>query len=73
MLTPAKSKVLELFTEGRRHYKLLEFSQAKDFFEQALKIDPQDGPSAVYLERCIQFIDEPPPEDWDGVYVMKTK
>ena len=27
-----------------------------------------DGPSEMYVERCNMFIDEPPPDDWDGVW-----
>lgn len=73
MLTPEKKKALELYNEGRKAYKLLDFAKAKDFFMQALGADPKDGPSQVYLERCQQYLDEPPSEDWDGVYIMKTK
>ena len=34
---------------------------------------PLDGPTALYVERCQEFQDDPPPRDWDGVYRMKTK
>lgn len=73
MITEEKKKVLELFTEGRKQYKLMNFSGAKDYFAKALKVDPDDGPSKVYYARCKHYIDNPPPEDWDGVFVMKTK
>ena len=39
----------------------------------SIKIDPDDGPSRIYFERCEEYIKDSPPEDWDGVYVMKTK
>ena len=32
-----------------------------------------DGPSLVMAERARTFIDNPPPESWDGVWVMTTK
>jgi len=51
----------------------MEFEQAQDIFGEALKIDPNDGPSKVYNLRCKHYIDNPPPDDWDGVFVMKTK
>lgn len=51
----------------------MDFPEALRYFEQALEVDPSDGPSQVYKERCQEFIKDPPPEDWDGVYVMKTK
>lgn len=73
MITEQKQKVLRYFAEGRKYYKLMQFEQARKFFAGALKLDPEDGPSAVYLERCDELIKDPPPDDWDGVYVMKTK
>jgi tetratricopeptide (TPR) repeat protein len=73
MISDTKKKVLELFNEGRKNYKLMKFDVAKDFFSKALKVDPEDGPSKVYFARCKHYLQTPPPEDWDGVFVMKTK
>jgi len=73
MITEDNKKVLELFAEGRKLYKLQEFAKAGDCFEDALRVDPEDGPSKVYLARCKLYIENPPPEDWDGVFVMTTK
>lgn len=73
MITEEKAKVLELFSKGRKRYKLMEFEEAKEHFAQALKVDPEDGPSKVYYARCKHYIENPPPEDWDGVFVMNTK
>jgi len=73
MITEEKKKVLDLFAEGRRFYKMMKFAEARDAFARALQILPEDGPSKTYLSRCEEYIKEPPPEDWDGVYVMKTK
>jgi tetratricopeptide (TPR) repeat protein len=73
MITEQKKQVLELYNEGRKHYKLMQFEKAKDFFGKALRVDPEDGPSKVYYARCKHYIDNPPPEDWDGVFVMTTK
>ncbi len=73
MITDDKKKVLALFQKGRNLYTLMKFSEAQSCFKEALKIDPLDGPSQVYLDRCEHYIQNPPPEDWDGVFVMKTK
>ena len=73
MITEDKQRVLDLFEEGRKQYKLMNFEGAKNYFAQALKIDSEDGPSKVYYARCKHYVDNPPPEDWDGVFVMKTK
>ena len=73
MISEAKRQVLELFAQGRRHYKTMQFGEALKCFGAALEIDEKDGPSKVYYLRCKHYIDNPPPEDWDGVFVMKTK
>jgi hypothetical protein len=73
LISGQKKQVLDLFKEGRNNYKLMNFTEAKKCFAKALEIDPNDGPSKTYLERCEEYIQDPPPPDWDGVYVMKTK
>ena len=73
MVTAEKLKAVEFFTEGRKLYKMMEFRKASDLFRKALSVCHDDGPSKVYLERCEYYVANPPPEDWDGVYVMKTK
>lgn len=73
MITEQKRRVLDYFAEGRRNYKLMNFEDALASFEKALEIDPEDGPSQVYRDRCRLYIENPPDEDWDGVFVMTTK
>jgi len=73
LISPEKQKVLDLFDQGRREYKLMNFEQAKTIFAQALQVDPEDGPSKIYFQRCKHYMENPPSEDWDGVFVMKTK
>jgi len=51
----------------------MQFAEARDMFAKALQIDAEDGPSKVYLDRCEEYVENPPPDDWDGVYTMKTK
>ena len=73
MISESKSKVLALFAEGRRHYKMGKFREARGCFAKALAADPNDGPSKEYLKRCDHYVQNPPGEDWDGVFDMKTK
>lgn len=73
MLTSEKLEAVELFSQGRKLYKMMHFAEAADIFKNALDVCPDDGPSKVYLERCIFYIDNPPAPDWDGIYVMTTK
>jgi tetratricopeptide (TPR) repeat protein len=73
MITEEKKQALELFAAGRKFYKLMKFAEARETFLKALKADPSDSPSKVYIERCDYYISNPPPEDWDGAFTMTTK
>ncbi len=73
MLSEGKKQALELFAKGRKLYKLMRFDEAKTAFLAALEADPADSPSRVYAERCTWYLENPPPEDWDGVFTMTTK
>ena len=73
MITEEKKQALKFFSEGRRFYKLMDFEKAKNCFVEALAVDSSDSPSRVYLERCEWYINNPPPDDWDGVFIMTTK
>ena len=68
-----KSLMLKNFEEGYQLYHLQQFENALAFFQRALQVDPNDAPSQLYLERCSEYVQNPPPGDWDGVFVMKTK
>jgi len=72
-LAPMKQQVLEVYTRGLHSYKTRAFESAKRDFEAALKLDPLDGPSKVYLRRAQEFLASPPPVDWDGVYELHSK
>ena len=68
-----KKKVVELYRTGISKYRNREWGIAAEFFEKALAIDSSDYPSEMYLERSRVFEIEPPPENWNGVFVMQTK
>jgi adenylate cyclase len=72
-LTEAKKKAVGLYLKGLEAYRARNWDEAAGFFSQALAADPDDGPSRTYVERCGEFRASPPPENWDGVFVMKTK
>lgn len=73
MLSEKKKKLLEFYNQGLELYKQRNFKDALKFFQQAKQVEPEDGPTNLYIERCQTYIIEPPPEDWDGVFVMTTK
>lgn len=69
----ATSELLDLFNQGFQHYHNREFKAALEVFKKCLEIKPEDNPTQMYIERCEDFVKQPPPPQWDGVYVMKTK
>ncbi len=73
MLTKEKEEMLKYYNLGLAAYKQRKWDEAIKAFEMALKIQPDDGPSALYLERAGNFKVNPPSDDWDGVFVMTTK
>lgn len=70
---PKLDQMLELFSSGFALYHEKKFREALAKFEEAHNINPEDAPTELYIERCQEYLAEPPPEQWDGVHVMKTK
>jgi len=66
-------QAIEIYCNGLHLYRERKFEEAKRVFAQALSMKPDDGPSKLYIKRCDEFITNPPPPDWNGVYEMKTK
>jgi adenylate cyclase len=64
---------IDSFARGLVFFRNREFDNAITSLTHALEIDPDDMPSRLYIERSRHYIDTPPPPDWDGVFVMKTK
>ncbi len=72
-LSDEMTRVVELFNKGFENYLQQNWDWAIKYFQQALSINEKDGPSLRYLQRCQDFRENPPGDDWDGVYTMTTK
>ena len=59
-LHPQMQELLEVYIEGMAAYEAYNFDVAQGLFEKALKIKPQDGPSALYADRCEEYSVHPP-------------
>ncbi len=71
-LPPDKKRAVELYNQGIEAYLARNWDDGIKIFDEAVA-QYADPPSKVYLERCMQYKETPPPEDWDGVYIMTTK
>lgn len=49
------------------------WDEAIETFEDILSRWPDDGPSKTYLHRCHAYRESPPPEGWDGRYILTRK
>lgn len=49
------------------------WDEAIETFESLLKKWPDDGPSKTYISRCEEYKASPPPENWDGRYILTHK
>jgi len=68
-----KTDLVRMFTEALNTYREGKFLAAKEKFAEILLNFPNDTPSALYKERCQEYILHPPPLDWTGVYTAKEK
>ena len=66
-------KMLDIYKKGLGHYKVQEWNDAIDCFEECLKIVPDDPPSVEYRSRCIEYKFNSPGPEWDGITIMKEK
>jgi adenylate cyclase len=65
--------LLERFTLAMKAYHAREWLQAAGELGDLLARYPEDGPTQIFLQRALEYMEEAPEPDWDGVYVMKTK
>jgi len=61
------------FEDGRKAYLARDWDLAEKKFSECIKISPDDGPTALYMERIADYKAEPPEAAWDGVYTFKHK
>ena len=64
---------LAAFEQGLRQYRQRDWDGALNEFERALSLRPDDRPSALYTERCRHYRDNPPEDEWAGVWEMTDK
>jgi len=65
--------LLEGFNQAMKAYRGQKWQEAAGQFEALLTSYPDDGPSKIFLQRALVFLEKAPDPGWDGVYVMKTK
>ncbi|HYR05272.1 MAG TPA: adenylate/guanylate cyclase domain-containing protein, partial [Gallionella sp.] len=61
------------FRNALTKYRQRKWHDAIHLLEEVLALNQNDKAAKLYIERCHYFIDNPPGDDWDGVWVMESK
>ena len=70
--------LIRTFEKGLDHYFQKDWDSAIKYFEKANSLEDHfdsrnTTPSFVYIDRCTMFKENPPDDDWDGVWAMTSK
>ncbi len=68
-----RDELFRQFNAGLDAYRNRDFELAMQYFEAASGVVPTDGPTLLYIERCQEYLVNPPPEDWDAVERRQVK
>ncbi len=63
---------IDKYEAGLEDYFKKDWKKAMKSFNDALKLK-DDEASRIFINRCKQFLKNPPSKDWDGVWEMKIK
>lgn len=72
-LKPAQKDLLGEYAAGLAAYRAQQWEDAIARFEAVRKLEPEDGPAKVLLNRSRHYVIDPPGDDWNGVFEAKTK
>jgi adenylate cyclase len=70
---PKLSSVIAAYEAGFDAYQRRDWTGALRRFGEALEFAPNDRPSRIFIDRCRYYRENPPPEDWNGVWIMDEK
>ena len=66
-------RALELYHEGLKLYRDRKWEEAIAYMQQAHSLDSKCYVAQIYTQRASLYQISPPPDDWNGVFVMATK
>ncbi len=72
-LDPETAALRKAYEAALADYRACNWEEAEAGFRRALESAPDDRPSQVMLERIADLRERNLPEDWDGVWRMRTK
>jgi adenylate cyclase len=70
---PQLLKWLESYEDGLEKFRTRDFTQAKILFSRFLEFYPDDLLAKMYLDRVLEYEQQPPDKAWDAVEVFTKK
>lgn len=70
---PLADELADRFEAALSLYRAQRWGDAASLLQVILKQFPDDGPSRLYLQRCGEFLRDPPGPEWDGVFNRTDK
>ncbi len=70
---PNMTEALGNFNDGVEYYMEAKWDSAIKMFGKALKLNPKDKCSEMYIGRCKKLRGRPPQGKWEGIWVMTSK
>lgn len=70
---PDKIELRDTFETALVAYRDQAWAEAEAGFGKCLAIDPEDGPSQVFLARIADFREHPPGPEWNGAWALQAK
>lgn len=70
---PNMMEVVSCFKSGIKYYRDGKWDKAIEAFTEALNLNENDKLSKTYIDRCKHMKENPPGDEWDGVWIMKSK
>jgi adenylate cyclase len=64
---------LNYFHKGLELFENRAWSEASEMFKKCRTVIVDDAPSEIYMKRCLKFSQDPPPDEWDGVFNLTQK
>jgi class 3 adenylate cyclase/CheY-like chemotaxis protein len=69
----ALRELADLFCKAYELFELRIWKDAEIAFNKVLTLFPDDRPSLLYLDRCRQYREKSPADDWGGIFDMNEK
>lgn len=72
-LNKVQERAWDIHNRAMEAYYRRDFAGAIEGFDQVMGLLENDANALMLRERCRRYRDDPPPAEWDGVEVMKSK